>query len=79
MNIEEIAAKAKILSDEVTSAVSTCNCNTDVIQCYVQTFGGRMPTNEAWVIPVVTDAATLVRNTPARRVKPDPIKNTRAG
>jgi hypothetical protein len=80
MNQEEIAERARELAQEVQHAVCSCDTSTGVIQCYKRGFGTRMPDNDAWVLPAqAAAAADTVRRTPAREVRPERIRNTRAG
>lgn len=80
MDQDDIAEKARALAQEVQHAVCACDTTSGVVQCYLRGFGKRMPDNEAWVLPALpANAATVVRSTPAREVRPERIPNTRAG
>lgn len=80
MDTEQIAEKARDLAREVHNAVCTCDTTSGVVRCYVGKFGRRIPDNEAWVVATLpATVAAEVRSTPAREVRPERIRNTRAG
>ncbi|MCG7983788.1 MAG: hypothetical protein JAY90_13710 [Candidatus Thiodiazotropha lotti] len=78
MVIEEIVAKANQLHNSLSSALSGSLDKNGVVRSFSDNFGNRIPANPDYIEEILAPSV-VVRRTPARDIKPDPIPNTKAG
>lgn len=77
LNTEEIATAAEILLHALKTSISGASAKEQIPPKLTSQFGQRIPATSAWID--VVGSAAIVRSTPAKEVKPEPIPNSKSG
>ncbi len=76
MDTDEISSQAQLLVNAMESGLSGAADKNYLLECLVEHFGSRIPTNAEWIEEIA--AAAIVRSTQSIPVKPEIIPNARS-